>query len=181
MDFAESVSEVGLVDALDGLYLPLKCGDEGVGQDGDAVVIAFAVTDDDLAIAEVYVFDAEAGTFHEAQTAAEEDLCHELGDSAHFGDDGEGFGVGEDDGEGFGFLGANDVGGKVNLGLKNMAVEEEDGAEGLILGGGGDVLFGGEVGDECLDFGRAHVFWVAFVVEEDVAFDPILVGLFGAV
>lgn len=169
------------MDALDGLYLPLEGGDEGVGEDGGAVVVAFAVSDEDLAVAEVYIFDAQADTFHEAKPAAEEEFCHELGKSVHFGDDGEGFPLGEDDGEGPGFLGANDVGGKVNLGLKNVAVEEEDGAEGLILGGGGDVLFGGEVGDECLDLGRAHVFWVAFVVEEDVAFDPVLVGLFGAV
>lgn len=62
-----------------------------------------------------------------------------------------------------------------------MAVEEEDSGEGLILGGGGDILFDGEVGDEGLDFGGAHVFGVVFVVEEDVAFDPVFVGLFGAV
>ncbi len=39
----------------------------------------------------------------------------------------------------------------------------------------------GEVGEECLDFGRAHVFGVAFVMEEDVAFNPVFVGLLGAV
>ena len=62
-----------------------------------------------------------------------------------------------------------------------MAVEEEDGAEGLILGGDGDLSFDGEVGDEGLDLGFCHVFGVAFLVEEDVAFDPFDVGLFGAV
>ena len=41
--------------------------------------------------------------------------------------------------------------------------------------------FDGEVGDECLDFGGAQVFGVAFAMEEDVAFDPIFLGLFGAV
>jgi hypothetical protein len=77
-------------------------------------------------------------------------------------------------------LGAYDVGGDVDFGLQDVAVEEEDGAEGLILGGGGDVLFDGKVGDECLDLGGAQVFGVAFAVEEDVAFDPVFVGLFGA-
>lgn len=62
-----------------------------------------------------------------------------------------------------------------------MAVEEEDSAEGLILCGGGDVGFSGEVGDVGLDFGDAHVFGVAFVVIEDVAAAPFDVGLFGAV
>jgi len=46
---------------------------------------------------------------------------------------------------------------------------------------GGDFLFDGEVGEEGLDFLRAHLFWVAFVVEEKVAFDPVIVSLFGAV
>jgi len=62
-----------------------------------------------------------------------------------------------------------------------VAVEEEDGGEGLILCRGGDVFFNGEVGDECLDLWHAHVFGVAFAVVEDVAFDPVFVGLFGAV
>ena len=42
------------------------------------------------------------------------------------------------------------------------------------------MALGGEVGDEGLNFGDAHVFGVAFVVEEDVAADPVYVGLFGA-
>jgi len=108
-DFAESVCEVGLVDALNGLDLTLEVGDEGVGEDGNAVIFAFAVADDDLAVAEVYVFDAQAEAFHEAESASVEDFCHELGESAHLVDDGAGFLGGEDDGEGFGFFGADDV------------------------------------------------------------------------
>lgn len=60
-----------------------------------------------------------------------------------------------------------------------MAVEEEDGAEGLILGGGGDVAFGGEVGEELPDLGGVHFFGVAFVMKEDVVSYPFGVGLFG--
>jgi len=88
--------------------------------------------------------------------------------------------VGEDHGQGFGFFGADEVGGKFDFDLENVAVEEENGAEGLVLGGGGDVFFDGEVGDEFLDSFGAHVFGVFFVVEEDVACDPIFVGLLGA-
>lgn len=64
-----------------------------------------------------------------------------MGDAAHPADDGKGFGVGEDRGQGFGFFGADDVGGDVHFHLEDVAVEEEDGGEGLILGGGGDVFF----------------------------------------
>jgi len=100
-NFAEAVSEVGLMDALDGLNLALEGGDEGIGEDGGAVVFAFAVTDNDLTTAEVYVLDAQAQAFHEPQSAAVEDLCHKLGNAAHFANDGEGLLMGEDDGDGF--------------------------------------------------------------------------------
>ena len=47
--------------------------------------------------------------------------------------------------------------------------------------GGGYFLFCGKVGEVCLYFLLSHFFGVAFAVEEDVAFDPFFVGLFGAV
>jgi len=37
------------------------------------------------------------------------------------------------------------------------------------------------VGEEGLNFRNAHVFGVAFALEDDVAFDPVFVGLLGAV
>jgi hypothetical protein len=77
------------------------------------------------------------------------------------------FGQGEEDG--------------VNLFVEDFAVEEENGAEGLILGGGGDVPFHGQMGQEGLDFGGAHLGGVALVVEEEEAAHPVQVGLFGAV
>ena len=56
--------------------------------------------------------------------------------------------------------------------MEDVAVE--DGVESL-------VLVGCEVGEESFDFGCAHGGGVTFVMEEDVAFDPIFVVLFGAV
>ena len=38
----------------------------------------------------------------------------------------------------------------------------------------------GQVGEEGFDFGDTHLLGVAFVVEEDEAFDPANVCLFGA-
>ena len=64
--------------------------------------------------------------------------------------------------------------------VKNVTIEEEDGAKGLILCGGGDLLGGCEVGDEVFDFRDAHFFGVTFAVKEDVVFDPVDVGVFGA-
>lgn len=56
-----------------------------------------------------------------------------------------------------------------------------------ILGGGGDLLFGCEVGKVLSNFRNAYFFWVAFdirraqsrVMKEDVVFYPEDVGIFG--
>jgi hypothetical protein len=93
-------------------------GGKAFGKGSGAVIFAFAVADDDLAIGKVDVFDAEAHTFHEAEARAEEKLSHQFGDAVHFGDDGEGFISRENGGE-FDFL------------EENVAVEKEDGTEGF--------------------------------------------------
>ena len=65
--------------------------------------------------------------------------------------------------------------------MEGVAVEEEYGADGLILGGGGGFPIHDKVGDELVDFGDAHFAGVAFVVKEDVFTNPLDVGFFGAV
>ena len=73
--------------------------------------------------------------------------------------------MGEDDRQGFRFFGADEVGGQINVFLEHVMVKKQDGAQGLILGGGGEVPLGGEVGDEGLYLQCAHVFGVAFIVK----------------
>ncbi len=50
----------------------------------------------------------------------------------------------------------------------------------LVLGGGGDLAFDGEMAEERFNLGIGHFPGVPLVVEEDEAFDPIDVGVFGA-
>ena len=64
--------------------------------------------------------------------------------------------------------------------MEETAIEEEDGADGLVLGGGGGFSIDDEVGDELVDLVYAHFFGVAFVVVDDVLADPVYVGFFGA-
>jgi len=61
-----------------------------------------------------------------------------------------------------------------------MAIQEKDGAEGLILGGSGYFFLGGEVGKELVDLWNAHFSRMALVVEEDVFPCPKDVGVAGA-
>lgn len=180
IDCAVAIVQILPVDQPDPLEVFLEGLDEGIGENGDAVLCAFSVADEDDMLVEVEVLHAEADAFHEAEAGAVEEFGHQLVGAGEAGDDAEDLFVGEDGGEALGAFGADGAGGEVEFDAEHFAVEEEDGAEGLVLGGGGDASFDGEVGKEGLDLGGAHLAGVAFVVEEDEASDPGDVGLFGA-
>lgn len=107
-------------------------------------------------------------------------MGHEFVDAGHVADDLKGFLAGEDGGKPLGAFGRGRQDG-FDFFVEDFAVEEEDGGEGLVLGGGGNVAVVSEVKEEGLDFGGAHFEGVAFAVEEDVAAHPVKVGLFGAI
>jgi hypothetical protein len=90
------------------------------------------------------------------------------------------FGASEDDGQATGLFGADRIQRRVKFNLEHLAVEKEQRAKGLILRGGGDVAFNGQVREERFHFRAAHVLRVALVVKEDKAPDPVHVGFFGA-
>jgi hypothetical protein len=97
------------------------------------------------------------------------------------------FFFGQDDGQASGFLCVQGVDGSQVL-FQYLAVEEQQGAEGLtsagsvqrVLGGGSDISLHGQVGEKGLHFQCAHLGRMAHVMEVDVAFDPVEVGLLGA-
>jgi hypothetical protein len=64
--------------------------------------------------------------------------------------------------------------------FQDVAEEEEEGVEGLVLGGGRDLAFDGEVGEESADVGSAEVARKAAMVEQDVAANLAQVAGFGA-
>jgi len=60
-------------------------------------------------------------------------------------------------------------------------IEEEEGAEGLILGGGGDLSDFGEVAEEVDDILVFQFGGVFHMVESEEADDPVDIGFFGSV
>jgi hypothetical protein len=58
-------------------------------------------------------------------------------------------------------------------------VEKQQRTECLILCGGADALVDGEKRQKPRDFGDAHLGRMRLAVEDDVAADPVDVGLFG--
>ena len=172
------VAQVEAVDFLD-LYFEVRL--EGFRQQGDAIFVALAAAHEDVVIGEIDVLDAKAEGFGEAQPTAVEQLGHQPGGAVEEGHQAAYFFLREDGGQALGALGEGEVQGWGEFPLEDVAVEEEKGAEGLVLGRSGDVLVGGEVGEEGFNFRCAHLSRVAFVVEEDEPADPLDVGLFGAV
>jgi hypothetical protein len=77
-------------------------------------------------------------------------------------------------------LGANDVVEPRKLDAEHLAVEKQQGAQGLVLGGGRDLVVNGERRQERGDLGGAQLGGVALAVEEDVALDPVDVRLLGS-
>lgn len=116
-------------------------------------------------------------------------MGHEFVNAVEVGYDSPDFLFGEDGRDAFTFLGAEGKeGGFVEGNLEDVAVEEEDGAEGLVLGGFGYFSFNDEVGDELVDFADGHLAGVdgdltaveVGVVIANVLADPVEVGFFGA-
>ena len=186
---AKTFGEVLLVGGLHLEDVPAQGGNEAVGEHGEAVVAAFAVADDDLVVVEIHIFDAHAETFHKAQSAAVEDLGHEFVNAVEAGDNGAGLLFGENGGDAFVFLGTEgEESGFVERDLKDVSIKEEDGAEGLVLGGFGDFSFDDKVGDELVDLADSHLIGMNIdlaavevgVMITDKFANPVQVGFFGA-
>jgi hypothetical protein len=60
-----------------------------------------------------------------------------------------------------------------------VAIQENNGTERLVLGGGGDVFLNGEMAEK--GFWFSHLFGMALVMEQDKATNPFEVGLLGAI
>ncbi len=164
VDGSVPLLDILLEDLLHAGKMFLEGDNQALGQHGQAVFFAFAIVDDEAVLFEVDIFDSQANTFNEAQPGAIENFCHELVNAGQGVDDTQGFAFGQDGGKTLGLLRSN--GSDVIEGLmENFAIEEQNGAEGLILSGGSDFTLGGEVGNEGFDFGHTHVLGVAFFMK----------------
>jgi hypothetical protein len=65
--------------------------------------------------------------------------------------------------------------------MKHMAIEEKDGAQCLVLGRGRYLLVGGKIRNVFLDFWRAHLHGMSFLMKQDEALDPCQICFFGTV
>ena len=88
--------------------------------------------------------------------------------------------AGENDRQPRGALGAHDAVEPRQVHLQHVLVQEQEGAQRLVLGRGGDVPVDRQEREELRDFQRARLGRVPLAVEHDVAAYPRDVGFFGA-
>ena len=150
------------------------------GQHRHPILVALAVADDDLVRREVDVLHAQATAFQQAQARAVQQERHEPGHAVEPLQDGADLVPRQHDGEVQGPLGPDDVVEPRKLDAEHLVVEKEQGAQGLVLGGGRDLVVNGERRQERGDLGGAHLGRVALAVKDDVPLDPVDVRLLGS-
>ncbi len=144
-----------------------------------AVLPALAVADRDLARREVDVPDSQAAAFQQSKARPVEQECHQARHTIQPPEDHADFVARENDGQVLRAFGTDQVVKPWQLYAEDLAIEEEQRVEGLILRGGSYSVTNGERRQEGRDFRRAHLGRMALAMEEDVALDPVDVRLFG--
>ena len=157
-----------------------QCLFQPPGEHGEAILLAFAVSNGDLVHFEINVFDPEAQALHEAQARSVQEGSHEVGGAIERTEDRADLGPGEDDGEAFGPPGGGNAYEGRQWNAEDFAVEEQEGIAGDVLGGSGDVFFDGQVGEVVPNGIRSEGGGVPFAVEDDEAPDGGKVAVFGA-
>jgi hypothetical protein len=180
VDLAAAGGQLGPVAVADALELGAQCVTGGRGEERRPIAVALAPTHEELAAIEVDVLHAQGEGLHEAEAAAVEKLGDEAEGRIETVEERDDLATAEHGGEMLGALGALEA---VEVGygeVEDATVEEEEGTEGLVLGGGGGVALDGEMIEESGDLGGAEGAGVAAAVEGDEGADPVEVGLLGA-
>jgi len=148
VDAAETIGQILLMEVPDPVEVVLEALSAGAWQQGYSVFATLAVTDRDCAESEVDILDAEPEALEDPHPSAIEQHDDELDGAFEAGKEGAHLLSAEDGGKSLRLAGADDVVDPRGIEFEDFAVEEEDGAEGLPVGRGGDVVVDGEVGDD---------------------------------
>src|SRR5205823_1016695 len=118
----------------------LKLGFDRGGKQGDAILIALAVTDDDLVQFKVDIFDAEPQTFEQPKAGAVKDLGQQLVCAGQGGDNAAGFVAGHNQRDALGTWSTDETGEFAEFQVKHFVIKKDEGVQRLILRGRRDLL-----------------------------------------
>lgn len=151
------------------------------GEGNVAVLVALAGTDQHPAVFEVHVLDAQPQTFRDPQATAVEDAGSQLGRAFQATEQRVSFGPAEDGGQSPGPGNVCQPAQPAQRTFEHMVVEEEQGAQGLVVGGSGNPTLDGKVGQEFDHLGFGHLGGVTFTVVQDKTLGSPDVDLLGAI
>ena len=117
-----------------------------IRQQCDPLPQAFPIAHHNLAVVEIDIFHAQTGALHQSQAAPVEELGHEAIITVELGKNGADLARGENNRHFGRALDSLDVLHEIELSLEDVLIKEQQSAERLILGGGGNVAIGGKVG-----------------------------------
>ena len=179
LDPAGAVPEVAFVLPAHPLEVPKQVCLHRGRQHGGAILMPLAVADGELVRCEVHVLHPQATAFQQPQPGAIQQDRHEPRDAIEALEDGADLLARHDDGEPLRALRAYEVVEPGQLDAEHVAVQEQQGTQGLVLRGRRNLVADRERRQEFGDLGRAHLRRMAFAVEEDVPFGPVHIRLLG--
>ena len=147
---------------------------------GVPVLPTLAVADQDLVALEIQVLDPELKPFEQPHPGPVEQAADEARRPTHTGQEPPHLVAAQDHGQTGGPPRPHEAFQPGDLEAQRLPVQEQQRRERLVLGGGRDVTFDGEVGQERVDLDVAHFPRMSPAVEEDEAPDPADVGILGA-
>jgi hypothetical protein len=145
-----------------------------------ASVASLAAADHDRVARKVHVLDPYREAVEQAEAAAVEDFADEPERGFELVEKDEHVAAREHGREGVGAKEALHAFQGAHFQVEDTPVQEDEGTEGLVLGGGRDPALQGEGGQEAALLGRAFFPGVAASVEKDERGEPVEVGFFGA-
>jgi len=154
---------------------------DSLGKQRAAVLTPLTGADSDLPAIKIQVLDPQSEGFRDPQAGPVEQLADQPMGSGQFPEDSLDLAAAEHHGQVFGALSGDREDLFVQLDAKHLLIEELQGRQSLVLGGGGDGFIDCQVGQILFDLHLAHFAGVALVMEKNKTLDPGQIGFFSAV
>jgi len=177
---AGAVTKIHLVLLLDHREVPGQFGFHNGRQHGHSILVPLATADGQLVPREVDILHPEVRAFEQPQAGAVEEHGHQAGHAVHLEEEGPNLLPGEHDREPRRALRPDHVVEPWQVLLEDVAIQEEERAQCLVLGRRRHVALDGERAEELRDLRCAHLGRMTLAMEEDEPADPRQIGTLGA-
>lgn len=137
------------------LELVAKRRNDSLRKHRDAVLAALPVANENLATHDIDVLNAQSSRFHDSQSSAIKQFAEQAMRTPERSEKPHDLAAREHNGHTHGRLGADDVVEPGKIAGEHLAIQKQQRALRLVLGGCGDVAFGGEMGQKGFDVGGA--------------------------